>query len=300
MLRVQLAAHMNANGITPPRYTPVVVFADIGLAQPMSENFPAEWLMYELFRAHVTDAVIAAVFVHKQQVEAALNLALAQEYLRLPGVMRVLTTWMFDGAPSDCNATQALASVVQPHLVVATADEFATGTCAVKNVMRSSAPSGSRSVCRFSQTPTVCFLAARNVSFGQKRLYVNENLRPLQCNATRDPNRVECKLAPASVHASPCPGPPWTYGGADGPAPVSLGIAPTPPDYWEFPPRHTFPFRAPPVERPRRLAWSFLGLMGWWPGEGTRSVHHGLRRTAGVLGTAWVGTRGRLPSCFVR
>jgi hypothetical protein len=38
MLRVQLAAHMNANGITPPRYTPVVVFADIGLAPNVGKS----------------------------------------------------------------------------------------------------------------------------------------------------------------------------------------------------------------------------------------------------------------------
>jgi hypothetical protein len=90
--------------------------------------------MYELIRARVTDAVIVAVFVHRQRVEAALNLKLAQEYLRLPGVMRIMTTWLFDDPPAGCEGMLRLADVIQPHMVIATADELSFRACTVKNV----------------------------------------------------------------------------------------------------------------------------------------------------------------------
>jgi hypothetical protein len=324
------------------------VFADIGLHNVGAVNLPAEWVMYELIRANVTDAFIVAVFVHKQQVEAALNLELAQKYLRLPGVMRVMTTWLWEGYPDSCDAVQSLADVVQPHLIVSMADERASLPCTVKNVSqrcygadrnwpnctrpvalaeytnygvenvahvpalvypgtlmrplrRADTPDRPGSTNRFHGWPLPFgypwWQSARFAVCPQWEpkhvpllpgAYVNENLRPLPCNDTS-----RCGLADLSD--APCPRPPWEPAPANDTcahrvnasannnsssadnstrsechdhsgAAAALGnnntvAAPslTADDYWEFPPRHTFPFRPPPVERPRRLAWALAG-----------------------------------------
>jgi hypothetical protein len=65
-------------------------------------------------------------------------------------------------------------------------------------------------------------------------------------------------------------------------AAAAAAPAPTADDYWEFPPRHTFPFQPPAVDRPRRLAWSLVG-----------STHYGDRVNAT---TAFAAAFAGLPS----
>jgi hypothetical protein len=290
----------------PTRYTPVVLFADLG--DVWFENVAMDWVLHDVFTPRNTKAFIAAVIFHHQNLtDDSPDMDAAREYLRIPGVLRVMSTYLIsERGVESCDYVQRLADVVQPHMLIATADEHGTRHCTAavlsqrcygadkhcgaggcvkpvtlaefyghgglhvahvptwgwpgaepRPMRRADAPpppAGWHAFTGFSlpfaeskwakaaRAGEICQRYEPKAIAAPHGVYLNENLRPLDCYDNMTAHR--CLLAPP-------------------PMPLIGGACPAPPpnasQFWAFPPRNAYPVEIPPLERPRRLVWSFVG-----------------------------------------